>query len=101
ENFVGEVLRFIHDQDGRLAIAKTLQQPVVQTHQHVTLVAALARNAEVCHHEIKELARIELRVKNIGGGDAFEVQPVEQAVEQRRLACAHFTRQQDESLTVS
>src|SRR5258708_17816807 len=100
ENFVGEVLRFIHDQDRRLAITKTLQQPVVETHQHVTFVTALARNAEVCHHEVKELARIELRVKNIGSGNAFEVQPVEQPIEQRRLACAHFTRQQDESFTV-
>src|SRR5260370_24327666 len=66
----------------------------------MALVAALTRDAEVRHHEIEQLACIELRIEDIGGGDALEIQPIQQAVEQGCLAGAHFTSEQNEPLAI-
>src|SRR5260370_42228699 len=66
----------------------------------MALVAALTRDAEVRNHEIEQLACIELRIEDIGGGGALEIQPIQQTVEQGCLAGAHFTSEQNEPLAI-
>src|SRR5260370_24674276 len=66
----------------------------------MALVAALTRDAEVRNHEIEQLACIELRIEDIGGGGALEIQPIQQAGEQGCLAGAHFTSEQNEPLAI-
>src|SRR6266403_2496797 len=66
----------------------------------MAFVAALTWYPEIRHHEVEELVGIELRVENVGGGHAFKVQPIEQTVEQRRLARAYFTGEQDEPFAI-
>src|SRR5882762_1034169 len=73
QDFEGKILRFINDQDRGLAIAIPLQQPVIESHQHVAFVPALAGYSEVRHHEVEELIGVELRVENVGGSHAFQV----------------------------
>jgi hypothetical protein len=58
------------------------------------------RNLEVGHHEIEQLTDVDLRIEDKRRLDALAVQPIEQPVEQRRLAGAHFARQQNEPFTV-
>jgi hypothetical protein len=63
-------------------------------------VTRFDRNLKVGHHEIEQLTHIDLRIEDKRRLDALTVQPVEQPVEQRRLAGAHFARQQNEPFTV-
>src|SRR5260370_13144311 len=66
----------------------------------MALVAALTRDAEVRNNEIEQVVFIELRIEDRGGGDALEIQPIQQAVEQGCLAGAHFTSEQNEPLAI-
>ncbi len=62
-------------------LAVPLDQPLIQVHQNVALLARFAGNAEISHDEIEEFALIEPRIENERGGDAFFLKPLEQAVE--------------------
>ncbi len=46
---------------------------MVEPHQHMALVADLTRDPEIRHHEVEELAGIELRVENVGRRDPFQI----------------------------
>src|SRR5258705_2527832 len=71
QHFKGKVLRLIHDQDRGLTITIALHQPMVEAHQYMAFIAALTWDAEVRHHKVKELAGVELRIKDVGSRDAF------------------------------
>src|SRR5579885_2562243 len=96
-----EILGFVNYEDACLPVAITLKQPLIQLHEQVAFVARLARYAEVRHHEIEELGCVELGMKDVSRRDTLLVEPVEQAVEQRRFAGAHFAGQQQKTLAAA
>jgi hypothetical protein len=100
QNFVGKVLRFVHDQNGRFSGPIAFEQPLVETHQNQALFTRFAGNFEFRHDEIEQLVHVQAGIKNIRGGHPLAAQPVQQAVQQGRLAGSHFARQQNESLAV-
>ncbi len=100
QNFGGEVLRLVDDQNRCFPGAVPFEQPLIQAHQNLALFARFAGNFEFRHDEIEQLIYVQAGIENVGGGHALPAKPVQQAVQQGRLAGADFSRQQDESLAV-
>src|SRR5712675_3515967 len=96
----GQVLRFVHNENGGLSVAVPLQQPVVQAHEHMAFVPALARNPKIRHHEVEQLTYIQLGIEDVSGRNPFQIEPIEQTVEQRRLTRANLAGHQDKTLSI-
>src|ERR1700730_1453840 len=66
----------------------------------MAFVPALARNPKIRHHEVEQLTYIQLRIEDVGGRDPFQIEPIEQTVEQRRLTRADLAGHQDKTFAI-
>ena len=60
---MGQVLRFVHDEHGRFTGTVTIEKPLIESHQLLTLVLRFAGNTELRQNEIEHLIRIHPGIK--------------------------------------
>src|SRR6266436_6113406 len=77
---VGQVLCFVHDEHGGFTGTVTLEKPLIEPHQLLTLGPRLAGNTELRQYEIEQLIRIHPGIKKKRGSNAPLLQPAEKAV---------------------
>jgi hypothetical protein len=73
---------------------------VVQLQKHLAFVPRFHRNFEIGHHEVEQLAHVDLGIEYERRLDALAVQPVQQPVQKRGLPGADFASQQNEALAI-
>src|SRR6266851_1627489 len=100
EHRVGQVLCFVHDEHGGFTGTVTIEKPLIEPHQLLTLGPRLAGNTELRQYEIEQLIRIHPGIKEKRGSYAPLLQPGEKAVYERSFSRADFTCKSDKALSV-
>src|SRR6266700_3555216 len=100
EHRVGQVLCFVHDEHGGFTRTVTIEKPLVEPHQLLTLVPRLAGNSELREYEIEQLIRIHPGIKEKRSSYAPLLQPGQKAVYERSFSRADFTGERDEAFPI-
>src|SRR5215467_5429778 len=95
--FVGQILCLIYDQNRGFPGPISIQQPVIQPQQDLTLRLGIAGNSEVGNHVIEELRDIQTRIEDEGGGYLLKAEPFQQFVDERRLSCPDLAGEQNKA----
>jgi hypothetical protein len=95
-----QVLGFVDDQQGALALVVDIAQELLQARQQVGLARAFVRQAEGRDHHAQRVVRIQVGVDDVGGDDLVGGQAVEQVAHQRGLAGTDFAGDDDEALAL-
>lgn len=75
-----------------------LGQPLGQQDAQIRIVSGLESDAETGQNKLKEIVDIQMGIKNKCHGYILLAQRREQMIDQAGLACARFTRQNDQAL---
>ena len=94
-----QILRFIHDQNGRLVLVRPVNQHGVQREQHFRFGIAHALQVEIVRDHLEELLGRQSRIEKKGKRRMVSGEMVAQAFEHRRFACAHLAGQHDKTFT--
>src|SRR5713226_2506700 len=100
EHRVGQVLCFVHDEHGGFTGTVTIEKPLIEPHQLLTLGPRLAGNTELSQYEIEQLIRIHPGIKKKRSPYAPLLQPGEKAVYERSFSRADFTGERDEAFPI-
>ena len=85
---------------GRFTRAVTVQKPLIEVQQLLTLGLGFTGNSELRQNEIEHLIRIHPRIKEKRRSHPPLMEPLEKLVYQRGFSRAHFTGESDKAFAI-